>query len=105
MRFGVVVLFVVPAILIFAGVLIIRWALGRARERPTARAVVVLRCLGGVGTMLLTGVALGWLFSDAQYGVLLMPVLAIVLAIAWNAILLGAAALVDWVHRRRHPEF
>jgi hypothetical protein len=85
------------AVLLFLpGVLLLWWGGSTLRDALARRGLPrVLRLVAGVGTLGCAVLAVSPLWSEAQYGVVLLPVAALVVAAVLNAVLLGVAAVVD----------
>ncbi|WP_378143730.1 hypothetical protein ACFJGV_09895 [Cnuibacter sp. UC19_7] len=88
-------------ILLVAGVAIVWTTVVRIRRDTLGRVVGAIRLVAGAGTAGFGVLALSPLWSDLQYGVVILPVTALIAAALWNAVLLGAAALVQYAQRRR----
>lgn len=100
-------LFVVPVVLLVAGAATVWMGVrgGRRRTAGPARlsgvVAVVARVVAGVGTIGFAVLALSVLWSEQQYGIVILPIAALVGAALWNGVLLAVAAIADAVARRR----
>jgi hypothetical protein len=60
--------------------------------------------VAGVGTIGFAVLALSVLWSEQQYGIVILPIAALVGAALWNGVLLAVAAIANAVARRPRPE-
>ena len=101
MSFAAVLLFAPTALLLLIGGGTVVLALRAAHRRAIGPAALAVRMFAGVGPLGFAVLALSVLWSDQQYGVVILPVLALAGAAVWNAVLFGAAALAEWATRQR----
>lgn len=95
MFMAAIILFLPSAALIVAGGGTVWVAIRGLRRRILPRAVGVLRIIAGVGTLGFAVIALSPFWSDVQYGIVILPIAALIGAALWNALLFGAAYLVE----------
>ena len=94
MAAAVIVLFLPAVVLLVAGGSTVWGAVRALRRRTPPRSAAVVRLVAGVGTVLFAVVAISPFWSDMQYGVILLPVMALLGAAVWNAVLLTVAFLL-----------
>ncbi|MET7639785.1 hypothetical protein [Streptomyces sp. NPDC005438] len=87
------------AVLATTGTGLLLGAVRALRTRSPGTVASVLRLVAGTGTLGLAVLSLAPLWSEMQYGVVILPLAALCAALVWNGILLGAAALA-WRMRR-----
>lgn len=95
------ILLAVPLIVLASGALILVWAVRTLRRRRHGLAAGILQAIAGAGVLLCVPLSVLALASDMNYGVVIFPILWTFLAAAWAAVFLTAAALVEWMQRRR----
>ncbi len=95
-------LFFLPgAILLGAGIALVWRAISASRSGAIGRTSAALRIIAGGGALGCAAVAVSPLWSDMTYGVLLLPIAALLGATVWMAILIGAAAVAERRRRER----
>lgn len=115
-------LFVVPVVLLIAGAATVWLGVREGRRRtagpvgqigqvgqigrigPAAVVAVVARVVAGLGTIGFAVLALSVLWSEQQYGIVILPIAALVGAALWNGVLLSVAAIATAVARRPGPQ-
>ncbi|MFC0674895.1 hypothetical protein [Brachybacterium hainanense] len=93
MAMALAVLLGVPALLVVIGIVLVALGVRELRATPMRRAGV-LPIVAGAGTLLCAVLALSVLWSDMPYGVVLLPVLALVLAALGDLVLLALWAVL-----------
>lgn len=98
MSAAIVTLFLPALVLAAIGVMLLVSTLRRPASAPVAGFVLrTLGALGLLGAAVVAGVG-PWL--PIPYGIVVIPLLALVFGFVWVVGLLGAALLVEWTPKR-----
>ncbi|MGP9536623.1 hypothetical protein ACT3SP_01335 [Brachybacterium sp. AOP43-C2-M15] len=101
MQVAALAMIAVPLILLVLGAVILVEAVLARRRRSGSQGAALLRVITGAGLLGWALVAGAWLVADMQYGVIILPLLALVGALVWTSALLGAAGILELLDRRR----
>jgi hypothetical protein len=91
---AMLVLLLLPTLLLVLGILTLLAARRSARARGRWAASAVLQVAAGLGDLVAAVLAISPLWSQVTYGILILPIAAVLLALVLNIVLLGLAALL-----------
>jgi hypothetical protein len=94
MAAAAILFFVIPSVLLLVGAITAWRAVAGLRAGAAGTAPSVLRLVAGIVTWGAAILALAPLWSDMTYGVIILPAVALMIAVVTNAVLLGLAALL-----------
>lgn len=99
-----IVFLLLPVVLLSLGSVVVARAVAALRSDARGTAASLLRLTAGLGTIGAAVLAISAVWSSMQYGILVLPVAAVLLALVLDIVLLGLAELLDHRRARRRAD-